>query len=363
MIHYFNPGHEAAVLTDSPFYQAPAAVKKMQEDLASLPYWYAAPGDFVWISQACNDPAFQFLHNQEVDFWGISRQAIHLFENYSKQYNLSLRLPEWNPRYKELSDREFAADCLSCLIKEITEIQKNIIPLFFSDLSEIENYNRLSPDKLLAKSPYSSSGRGLLWLEKSELSRSSRQIIQGVLNRQKKISLEKTLEKIIDFSMHFLSDEFIGYSIFQTNAKGAYEKTWLASQEKIITKLTTYVEPDLLERVKQFFLEFIREKIRPYYQGNIGIDMMIYQSEEKHCLHPCVEINLRKSMGYLSLQLFQNYLSSDAEAFFSVEYNSIRKAETIQTNNFSRIRHGIFDLCPVNPDTKYRAILEVPPLS
>ena len=379
MICYFNPGHEAAVWSDSPYYQSPASVLKMQEDLAFLPFWYADPGDFIYVPEplpafytqlgnqrniyplACStaNDKIELLKDQEVDFWGLSRQGLHFFEAFSKQYDLSLRLPKWKPEYRNLSSREFAAECLSAMAEEIPEIPAEIIPSFFSNLSDIEQFNRLSPDKLLAKSPYSSSGRGLLWLEQPDLSRSSRQIVQGVLNRQKKISLEKALEKFLDFSMHFSSDGFIGFSIFYTNAKGAYEKTWLASQEKIKSKLEEYINPDLLRKVKEFLSEFIKEKIRPYYTGNVGIDMMIYRSGENFYFHPCVEINLRKSMGYLSLRLHQNFLHQDSEAYFSVAYNSDIKATLPVFLDNGKLEPGIIDLCPVDTATKYRAVLNV----
>jgi hypothetical protein len=379
MIRYFNPGHEAAVWSDSPYYQPPASVLKMQEDLAFLPFWYADPGDFICVPELLpvlytqledrrnvyslaysnvNDE-IELLKDQKIDFWGLSRQGLHFFENFSKKYNLALRLPEWEPEYRNLSSRELAAECLSAMAEKIPEIPAEIIPSFFSNLPDIEQFNRLSPDKLLAKSPYSSSGRGLLWLEQPDLSRSSRQIIQGVLNRQKTISLEKALEKFLDFSMHFSSDGFLGFSIFYTNAKGAYEKTWLASQEKIKSKLTEHINPDLLEEVKEFLSEFIQEKIRPYYKGNVGIDMMIYRSRRDFYFHPCVEINLRKSMGYLSLRLHQNFLHQDSEAYFSVAYNSDAKAIPPVFLDNGKLKQGIFDLCPVDTATKYRAILNV----
>ena len=38
------------------------------------------------------------------------------------------------------------------------------------------------------------------------------------------------------------------------------------------------------------------------YQGYLGVDMMIYQDSESNCflIHPCVELNLRMSMGMVA---------------------------------------------------------------
>lgn len=48
-IHYFNPGHETAVLLGTQNYTAPTNVRKMQKDLALLPVWYAEEDDFVYL--------------------------------------------------------------------------------------------------------------------------------------------------------------------------------------------------------------------------------------------------------------------------------------------------------------------------
>jgi hypothetical protein len=41
------------------------------------------------------------------------------------------------------------------------------------------------------------------------------------------------------------------------------------------------------------------------YQGPFGVDMMIVGKEDKDgfLLHPCVEINLRRTMGHVALSI------------------------------------------------------------
>ena len=46
-LHYFNPGHEAAILSASPYYMPPANVALMQKELAYLPAWGANPDDYI----------------------------------------------------------------------------------------------------------------------------------------------------------------------------------------------------------------------------------------------------------------------------------------------------------------------------
>ena len=60
-IHYFNPGHETAVLLGTQNYTAPTNVRKMQKDLALLPVWYAEEDDFVYLEDSKATPPF-FAH-------------------------------------------------------------------------------------------------------------------------------------------------------------------------------------------------------------------------------------------------------------------------------------------------------------
>ena len=49
-VYLFNPENDMALASGSPYYMAPANVKKMAADLAALPAWYALPGSGVLMS-------------------------------------------------------------------------------------------------------------------------------------------------------------------------------------------------------------------------------------------------------------------------------------------------------------------------
>ena len=45
----------------------------------------------------------------------------------------------------------------------------------------------------------------------------------------------------------------------------------------------------------------IDDRIAPHYDGYLGIDMMLYWDENgKIALNPCVEVNLRMTMGMVT---------------------------------------------------------------
>jgi hypothetical protein len=378
MIHYFNPGHETAVLNGSKFYRPTTPVLKMQEDLAFLPAWYAAPNDYVLlpnrgiVGQARSDNAQ--LRNEPVALWGISPQSIHFFEKLNEQYHWQLQIPEWKEQYRFLGSRFAAQQVLARLIDILPAIEKNTLPQFFSKVDEIENYLMQSQEKQLLKSPYSSSGRGLVWLPPGELARSERQIISGMLKKQSRVSIEKALDKQLDFSMHFEirsegNTQFIGYSVFQTNAKGAYEKSLLANQNTLEKQITAFIDKDLLLIVQHTISSIINNLYSTDYLGNIGVDMLVYLSEGQYKLHPCVEINMRKSMGYLAVRLFENYLHPDAHGEFFVAYHPdsktlCQKHVALQQNyplvyENGLIKSGYRNLCPVTATTNYHAFINI----
>ncbi|MDR1632844.1 MAG: hypothetical protein LBR97_08225 [Dysgonamonadaceae bacterium] len=370
MIHYFNPGHETAVLNASKYYQPPRRVAKMQEDLALLPAWYASPGDYVFTGQ--NFPN-ETLKNNSVELWGISPQSIHYFETLNKLYGLQLQIPEWKEEYRFLGSRLAAQKTLAALMDAIPEIDKTILPQFYSNLDDVEKIvNPTLP--YLIKSPYSSSGRGLLWLPSGKLAQSEKQIISGMLKKQSQVSVEKALDKRLDFSMHFeISREkethFIGYSIFRTNAKGAYESSLLANREILEKQITDLINKDLLRKTEKILTGILQEMYAPHYTGNLGVDMLAYACGKQFRLHPCVEINMRKSMGYLAIRLFENHISPNSQGHFFVEYHksspmlnekhaALQKQYPLQMEN-DRIYSGYLNLCPITKKTNYSAYIIV----
>ena len=389
MIRYFNPGHESAILNGSKYYKPNANIVKMQEDLAFLPAWYASPNDFVLTKQA---PTEDFLSSvqslnplakaitsadfilgkeqlleEEINLWGISPQSVHLFEQLKKQYDLQLKIPEWKEIHLSLGGRLTSKECLSFLIDNLPTIEKRILPIYLSDLSEIEKYIINSKEKQVVKAPYSSSGRGLIWLLPEKLAQSEKQILSGMLKKQKEVSVEPALNKILDFSMHFEINQevsFVGYSLFQTNNKGVYEKSILANQEKLEIQITDLINKELLLSVKNKLLSFIQGKYTPEYKGKLGVDMLIYQTGNHYHLNPCVEINMRKSMGYLAIQLFNNYIAPSSKGAFFIEYNpkAIQKHEELKAQypvvfDNGRIKSGYMALCPITEESRFHAFL------
>lgn len=393
-LYFFNPGHETAMLNGSPYYTAPANVVKMQKDLAYLPAWLASADDYVLLNNQLPQSYTEHisLHNlsigqpiiidniqsiehlTKVHIWGEAPQALHYFEELNFQYNLNLEIPIWNNKITELSSRNTARECLIYLTKKLPEIQEYIIPEFYSDLNELETTVSKSSCKYLVKAPFSSSGRGLVWLPVQQITRTERQILHGIIKKQGSATLERALDKKLDFAMEFILSEdgdisFEGYSLFKTNSKGGYLGNYLDSQLNILEKINRFVSKELLENVRFYIVQFLQSTFRNIYSGCIGVDMLIYEESGLFHLHPCVEINVRDNMGLLAIKISEKYLHHSSSGFFSTDFNSKNgEAKRLDEENSKsypihsvkgRIKSGYLSLCPVDEDTKYRAYIHV----
>ena len=395
-LHYFNPGHEAAVLMGTPNYTAPENVRKMQKDLASLPLWYADAGDYVYVNErSAPNPLdsipitlrpnvilltkdklkekASILPTMEVAPWGLSPQSIHLFELLQEGTALSLAIPAWNTDYFHLTSRRTVEGCSKDLRRLLPDQPIPSSPHFCKSLDEAEKLISESDGTLILKTPYSSSGRGLLWLKEPKMDIQTRNWIKGAIKRQGMISIEKGLDKVQDFAMEFYSDgegtvRYEGLSLFNTEERGAYTGNILEGQEKMLHRISQYVEKKAILRIQEAVRITLEAIYGNTYKGYLGVDMLVYRQENGcFAIHPCVEINMRYTMGMVALRLYQHYIHPDSTGYFRVDYEKEsgeaydKHQEMLSTYPLilteGKIKSGYLSLCPVLRDTHYRAYI------
>lgn len=397
LIHYFNPGHETAVLNGSPYYMMPAQVALLQYDLAFLPAWYAAADDFVWTPQPLPTAFEETLQQRYGAFaralsqrdimergasmpeatacpWGVSPQSTHFYEQLKEESKWEgLSVPSYDEAYARLCSRQTAAVCLRSLLSVLPEPDRDILPRFRSSLEEIEEIVKREEGPMVIKAPYSSSGRGLLWVS-GALGETDREWLSGVLKKQGSVSVERALDRKQDFAMEFFSDgkgnvSYEGLSLFNTGKQGTYAGNFLGSQEEIEMRITEYIAPELLKEIRDSLVVTLQEIGGHLYRGYIGVDMMAYAApgEDSCRLHPCVEINWRHTMGVVALSLSKR-LAEGQTGLFRVGYypnpgeayekHLIMERRTPLLEE-GRLVVGYQPLCPVTPESKYWAYLVV----
>lgn len=395
-IHYFNPGHETAILFGKENYTPPANVQKMQRQLALLPVWYADPTDYVWVEEIVS-PRFFSLQSKELrpfalpitrnelnklktggtlteaSPWGLSPHSIGLFNQLKRTHDLPLIVPTWKEDYTTLASRQTAAKCLEKIRRSLPHISWPAVPKFCTKPEEIEKYLLLQNAPFVVKTPFSSSGRGLLWLQQRRLTEKDKNWIKGAIHKQGSVSIECGLEKIQDFALEFFSDgkgsiHYEGLSLFGTETRGAYSGNLLEHPEQMRKRLTRFVDEETLLQTQEAVTAALQDIYAPVYKGYLGVDMLIYkQRNGNYGIHPCVEINMRYTMGMVALRLFQKYLSPSAIGDFRISYEGtpseayqqhhfMKKAYPLKIEN-GKITEGYLSLCPVTKETQYRAYI------
>ncbi len=131
--------------------------------------------------------------------------------------------------------------------------------------------------------------------------------------------------------MEFESDgrgqvRYLGLSLFHTE-NGAYMGNILASEDEKMEIISHYISTDLLVHIQQKICDHLGELYRGRYAGPFGVDMMVARGDDngqcsmvngQYLLNPCVEINLRRTMGHVALALAEQVPS---DHMMRVEYS------------------------------------------
>ncbi|MBQ2332508.1 MAG: hypothetical protein II380_00965, partial [Prevotella sp.] len=82
----------------------------------------------------------------------------------------------------------------------------------------------------------------------------------------------------------------------------------LASEDYKLQVITQYIPLSVLDKVRVELLKQMKEYLQDTYWGPFGVDMMVVNDESHYRLHPCVELNLRRTMGHVALSLQSKFV-------------------------------------------------------
>ncbi|MDE5986793.1 MAG: hypothetical protein K2H16_05870 [Prevotella sp.] len=360
-LHIFNPEHDLALAANSPFWTSPKAGARLRHDLGWLPALWAKSGDAVAVGDisasyseaslledrlglkygnvlfcTLGDISAKALSDKidRVEVWGWDLAVVNQLRRAGISRGLmpSETLLE---RQRALSDRAVAARLLEHLVGKHDCVCGDAAAVY-----NINNVDRLMKEwgGVVLKSPWSSSGRGVrIW---DGTCPNTRRWMENVIRSQGHIMAERFLDKVVDFAMEFYADNdgmvrYAGLSVFATSGS-AYVGNLLVSEEEKISRLSAYVPVELLRDVRESICRWMEETLSGCYVGPLGIDMMIVRSQDcdSFLLDPCVEINLRRTMGHVALTL---------SAFESVQNMAMKVLFDNGKYRF-RIGHGDWDM-------------------
>lgn len=363
-IHLFNPENDLALAHGGSNYTAPSNALALRNAGAVLPLWYGSNGDeFIalgvdeyWLEKTrrlfdININVFNGVHGDaaiEASPWGWSLDARRQFVNYGVPEEL-LKTADEIEILRRLSHRRITRDVMMRL-RELVAFELPPLPMEAFSAEEVIDY-AVSNDGCFVKSPWSSSGRGVFdatnMPKKELLTRCT-----GLIGRQGSVMCEASLNKVDDFAMLFYCDgikvSHVGYSYFFTEHGAAYSGNVLAPDEIIEQSLARKVSCEQLRSVSKSLEIVLTDIIAPYYYGYFGVDMLLYKKNDIMLIDPCVEINLRMTMGVLAWKFRENYLSPDSRALMRVEYGKCSASMDKPQVNNSRLEKGTLSLIPEN---------------
>ncbi|MDR2413700.1 MAG: hypothetical protein LBD64_01780 [Odoribacteraceae bacterium] len=384
-LYYFNPDNEIAIAHGGRGYTPTANIARMARELAYLPAYLAGREDRVLVERL---PDARFLDERR-ELLGMECRPVTLEEASRLHFN-ALRPWGWSPRVLGLLEgipvdaggRESwtpdkrmlyaRATALSVLerARRALELPDDIFPRAVDNVEGV--VERARRQAVVIKSPWSSSGKGLLMTGPGEVGGKEREWVSGVLRRQGHVMVEKRLDKVADFALEFWIDpsaiRYAGFSLFFTGEKGEYRGNRLGPRERLEREITRHVGASSLEAARTVIARVLLEVFGGRYRGPLGVDMMLYRDEGGTCrVHPCVEINARYNMGIIALNLSGRYLSPGSEGMFRISYHP-RAGEAYRVCreragafparvDSGRVLSGYFPLTPVDAGTCFVAAI------
>ena len=327
-LHIFNPEHDIALASNLSNFTAPHAGRQLRHDLGFLPEVWAEEGDCILVDdvelaqyegkkflqamarqlgRSLNRPNYQFA---------LSKPSACL------QQTTSVMPWGWDRALRARLKRMGIASELMPSDQQLDDIRNlshrrtsaTLLPQLQTDGTIGEAFECTTPDevevllnrygRVVMKAPWSSSGRGLRFLDVQHTPLQMQAgWLKNLLAAQGSVMVEPFYNKVKDFGMEFSCNDkgevhYEGLSLFHT-ANGAYTGNILATENAKQEMISHYVSIELLKETKEKICRLLSPILSGKYTGPFGVDMMITEGG----LHPCVEINLRRTMGHVALSL------------------------------------------------------------
>lgn len=334
-LHIFNPEHDMALASNCFNFVAPHAGREMRADLGFLPALWADKGDFVLvddIAMALNRVRHLRRYAADVVFvtsadlsnlsgvsglspWGWDRTLCSRLQRSGLPASL---FPSDNflDRVRDMSHRNWAK---VHLLDRLVEANNEYIgsSMLITSMEQIDAIR----EKSVIKAPWSSSGRGLRYVD--GLTAHQRGWAKNVIARQGAVMLEPFYRKLKDFAVEFMAYEdrveFVGLSVFQS-VNGAYAGNVIATEEEKQEIIGKYIPFDRVCQAVDDICHIMNDEMVGKYVGPFGVDMMIVD-ENGIKLHPCVELNLRRTMGHVALSI-DSHIPNNARKLMSISYDT-----------------------------------------
>ena len=422
-IYLFNPQNDLALATGGINYVAPSFAMRMAEDLAVLPAFIAEPGSLLITDSDADARWLERLNGLlALDVHAISRKELNHLTGYRIMpwgwcLDLRRRLVKWGAdrqllpskdeiyHLRGLSHRRLTIN-IHLRLQELLRCQAgNHLPLACPvpvELAVLEDVREFveSHDGCFIKTPWSSSGRGIYHATAGKWTPELEQWCNGALKRQGSVLCEVAFDKVMDLAVEFFAcggkTSVRGFSIFSTDSHSQYHSGIVASTDVLHQRVVElYPQFDV---VVEALTRVLDEMVAPHYSGWLGVDMLLYSDAQSASsshssgagesegsspskiegaggsmthqfpagalrLNPCVELNLRPTMGAVTSVLGDRVVAPGHIGSFSIEQRSSAsepwRSHAAPVIENGRLRGGTLCLTTPSDTALYRALLSI----
>lgn len=349
MIRLFNPEHDLCLANDTPGYTPVSSALRFGQDCQDILHRIL---DMTYYNgKKEEEPTLG-----KVSVWG--------WDSFAKKKLLQMGVPSHDlpsnhqlDLVRDLSHRRTALQAADFIRKNIRE-PRFLCPHESQEIDRLEDINPFLEKygQAVFKAPWSGSGKGLRWIHRNQMSHSDEGWCRNTIRKQGSLIAEAREEVVQDFAMLFAVHGnkvlYEGLSLFNT-WNGTYKSNTLASNQHILGILSRYVPRETLEEARNLLLQFIEKNFLGKYRGFVGIDMFICRSDTlPYVLSPCVEINVRMTMGLLARRYYDKTCPEQA-GDIDGRYRFLVLYEKDPAVLQEKLSTAIDVLTPVNPDTRY----------
>lgn len=314
-VYLFNPEHDLALAHGAHNYTAPPFARQLRHDLRLLPAWVAPAGAYVAVpDDAPINEDQRWLNEHHLDVIPVTISQIAdlgpcRIHPWGWDAALRYRLlqagvsPDYLPTDEQLNlIRDLSHRRTTITVHQALGEAFSPCPVELTTQEEVVSFMTQHPGCYL-KMPWSGSGKGIYRVIDPHGDQHVLRWIDGALHRQGALLCEVGLEKVQDFAIececHEGKTRLTGYSVFDSDFHSQFGTGRVAPKEELHQLMQE--EYPALDQVVDDVLNALNDIVAPHYDGPLGIDMMIYRNEKgETALNPCVEVNLRMTMGMVT---------------------------------------------------------------
>ncbi len=337
--YFFNPTCEMEVANGLSSYTPPAFLVKFSEDLEMLPFVYASSDDCVLVRHL---PSAEFLNRlEDAGFrlpsfrlvnkpniiaggfvpspWGWSPAVANRLKSLGAK---------WDDVLRPFFNRQFALE-ISLILQEKCLpriVEKSRMAKYVESLTDVEKL-LMEWGKVVIKAPFSSSGRGIQMLRGNHLDINIINKTRSLIEQQGGVMVEPMMDTLCDFAYEFKIKRgtvyFVGFSSFTTDDKGQYVSHLIPFDSNSFPKEVAHLwEIGVVNAaLDELTIALQNSDLPKHYDGYFGVDAFVFRhSDGQVLLQPCVEINLRKTMGIVALHL-EKHIAAGSRCEFKIDSN------------------------------------------